>query len=300
MNKLQMIKLVATRTIGRGGLVVKKYSPEILITVGVVGIVFSTVKACKAVTKAEAALDEAKEKLEKINEAKETVALEHYTDTDYKKDLTIVYVQTGVNLIKVYGPSVLLGVASIGCILAAHGIMRQRNLALMAAYKAIETSYSNYRKRVVEEYGEKKDYDFKNGIRQEKITVVENGKEVEKTVDIMDPNTKSIYSKFYDDGCKEWSKDPSYNLQYVTCQQNHANDLLHSRGHIFLNEVYDSLGIPRTKEGAVVGWVLDGEGDDFVDFGIYKGDQNSRDFVNGYERTILLDFNVQGVIYDLI
>ena len=60
------------------------------------------------------------------------------------------------------------------------------------------------------------------------------------------------------------------------------------------------LGIPRSQAGAVVGWVL-GEGDDYIDFGMFDGNNMAtRDFVNGYERSILLDFNVDGVIYDLI
>ncbi len=70
------------------------------------------------------------------------------------------------------------------------------------------------------------------------------------------------------------------------------------RGYIFLNEIYEDLGFESTETGNVVGWLL-GNGDSHVDFGIFRGDQTI-DFVNGREATILLDFNVDGSILSLI
>lgn len=305
MKKINEFKNTLSRMAGRQGLLLKKYSPEILMVAGVTGIVTSTVLACRATLKAEEVIDDAKEKLDKIREAKETIDEETYTEQDHKKDLAIVYTQTGVNFVRLYGPALTLGALSIGCILSSHGIMRKRNLAVAAAYKAVEQSFADYRKRVVEEFGEEKDRLLKNGIKKE-ITVVEEtdekGKKKTKTVETeyADPNGISQYARFFDEASPQWTKTPEYNLTFLKCQQNYANDLLRSRGHIFLNEVYDMLGIPRSQAGAVVGWVL-GQGDDFVDFGIFDGtSMATRDFVNGYERSILLDFNVDGVIYDLI
>lgn len=302
---LENIKNVISRSTGRGGLLLKKHSPEILMVTGVVGIVTSTVLACRATLKAGEVIEEAKGKLDKIHYANQNIDKETYSERDYKKDLTVTYVQTGVDFAKLYGPAVLIGVASIGCILGAHGIMKKRNLALVAAYKAIETSFADYRKRVVEEFGMEKDRLLKNGIVQSKVSVVEideNGKakKSQKVVEVTDPNGISQYARFFDEASINWSKTPEYNLTFLKCQQNYANDLLKSRGHIFLNEVYDLLGIPRSQAGAVVGWVKD-VGDGFVDFGLFDGENmRVRDFVNGYERNILLDFNVDGVIYDMI
>lgn len=305
MTKLQVLKAVAKRKTGRAILLAKKNSPEILMAVGVVGIVGSTVLACRATLKSEEVLERSKEKFDSIKEAKE-VASENYTDTDYKKDMAIAYVQTGVDFVKLYGPSVALGVVSISCILGSHNIMKKRNLALIAAYKAVEKGFADYRGRVVEEFGIDKDYQFKHGLAMNKTEVIEedeNGKKkkVKKDVfDVEDPNQHSIYARFFDESSTQWSKTPEYNFTFLKCQQNYANDLLHSQGHLFLNEVYDMLGIPRSQAGAVVGWAA-GEGDDFVDFGIFNIDSpRVRDFVNGYERSILLDFNVMGVIYDMI
>jgi len=295
------LKNIIIKKASRGGLIVRKYSPEILLGVGVVGLVASTVLACKASTKAEFTLDTAKDKLDKVKEVKENYSLEEYSETDYKKDLVIVYTQTAVDFIKLYGPSVTLGIVSLGCILGAHGILKKRNVALMAAYKVLEQNFGNYRNRVIEKYGKEADKFFKTGVYEEEIKEIdENGKKVKKIVEKIDPNGVSQYARFFDESSNQWSKTPEYNLTFLKCQQNYANDLLKSRGHVFLNEVYDMIGVPRTQAGAVVGWIL-GEGDDYIDFGIFNGENMcNRDFVNGYERSVLLDFNVAGVIYDMI
>jgi hypothetical protein len=323
--KLEMIRNVITRKTGRGLLITKKYSPEILLITGIVGIGVSTVLACRATLKADEVLEDAKSKLDRVHRAKEMIDkvdedkdMVKYTEDDYKKDLAVTYIQTGWNFVKLYGPSVTLGAASIACILVSHGIMKKRNLALVAAYKAVEGSFAEYRKRVIEEFGQKKDWMLRNGIKEEVVDAIEvdeNGKKkkVKKTVEVQDPNGISMYAKYFDENNINWSDVPEYNLTFLKCQQQFANDLLHSRGHIFLNEIYDMLAIQRTPAGSQVGWV-DGNGDSFVDFGIYNDSvtgyvndhvndtiaEQRRDFVNGHKNSILLDFNVDGVIYDMI
>lgn len=307
---LVILKNTLSKSTGRVGLLLKKNSPEILMVAGVAGIVTSTVLACKATLKVESVLDNMEMQKNKINTVWEKVkegeiGLDDYSDLDHKKDLTIVYVQSSVELIKLYGPAILVGTAAIGCFIGSHKIMQRRNLAVIAAYKTIEQSFADYRKRVIEEYGEDKDRMYKYGIKEEKVTISEtdaDGKttKVKKTIKTIDPNDISQYARFFDESSSQWTKTPEYNFTFLKCQQNYANDLLQSRGHVFLNEVYDMLGLQRSQAGAVVGWVL-GEGDGYVDFGMFDVDNvRKRDFVNGYERSILLDFNVDGIIYDLI
>ena len=307
MNKLDVIKQSITKMTGRTGLTIKKYSPEILMGVGVVGVVASTVMACKATLKVEGLVDGAKSSLDDINHVLDNPEeFSTYTQEDGKKDKALVYIQTGAHLLKIYGPAIALGTASLGCLLGSHKIMKKRNVAVVAAYKAVEESFKSYRKRVVSEFGEDKDFEFRNGIikTEEKVEILDKDgkkKKVKKEFDVLDPNHKSQYARFFDDGSKNWSKTPEYNMLFLKAQQNYANDLLKARGHIFLNEIYDMLGIPRSKAGAVVGWAITEDGDNFVDFGMYDiNDESARDFINGYERAILLDFNVDGVIYDLI
>ena len=308
-----------TRTLNKAAFKFKKHSPEILVVAGVVGVVGSTVMACKATTKVNDILDDTKDQLDKIHEAGErlengeTLMLkdgEEYTVEQNKKDLTIVYAQTALKFAKLYAPSVIIGGLSITAILTGHNITRKRNIALAAAYTAVDKSFKEYRGRVIERFGEALDKELKYGIKSKEVDEVvtnEDGTEsvVKKTVDVVDatnPMNVSEYARFFDDGCAGWTKDPEYNLMFLRDQQRYANDLLKSKGHLFLNEVYDLLGIPRTKAGQIVGWIYDEKhpnGDNFVDFGIYDTNKTAnRDFVNGYERTILLDFNVDGNIWD--
>lgn len=310
---MRKIKLPAstTRALNRAALKIRKHSPEILVASGIVGVVTSTVMACKATTKIDDVLTESKEHVEMTKKYVEDNGFtEKYTENDYKKDLTIMYTQRGMKLVKLYAPAVILGTVSITAILAGHNILRKRNVALAAAYATVDKGFKEYRGRVIERFGEELDKELKYNIKAKDVEEVkvneETGKEEisKKTVNVADPNAYSDYARFFDDGCTGWTKDPEYNLMFLKDQQRYANDRLQSKGSLFLNEVYDMLGIPRTKAGACVGWIFDEKnpvGDNFVDFGIYDMyNERKRDFVNGYERTILLDFNVDGNILDLI
>lgn len=295
MLNVNTIKLAGTKSVSRSLLIAKKYSPEVLTAVGVVGVVASAVLASKATLKLEATVEDITNDINFNKNRRLVEGHEDYTDTEYQKDMARAYVQATKEIGKLYGPSVTLGLASIGCIVGAHGIMRKRNVALAAAYKAVETSFAEYRKRVVEELGEDQESDIRRGVREEEV--VQDGKKtIIKTVDA---RGISQYARFFDELSTSWKDTAEYNLMFLRTQQNHANDMLIARGHVFLNEVYDMLGIPRTKAGSVVGWVVSKEGDNFVDFGMYDlKNEKAREFVNGIEKAILLDFNVDGVVYD--
>lgn len=301
----------ATRRLNRLGLKFKKHSPEIMVATGVVGVVTSTVMACKATTKIDKVLSESKEHVEKTKDyVEEHGFTEKYTEEDYKKDLTIMYAQRGLKIARLYAPAVMLGAVSIVTILSGHNILRKRNAALAAAYATVDKGFREYRGRVIERFGEELDKELKYNIKSKELDEIKvnkkTGKEevVKKSVHVVNPNEYSDYARFFDDGCTGWTKDPEFNLMFLKDQQRYADDRLKSKGSLFLNEVYDMLGIPRTKAGACVGWIYDEKnpvGDNFVDFGIYDlYNEKGHDFVNGYERTILLDFNVDGNILDLI
>lgn len=299
-----------TRTFNKFGFQLKKHSPEILMAVGVVGTVASAAIACKATLKLNDILNESKDTIEKIHEVAEDEDMkDKYTEEDAKKDLTITYVQTGVKVAKLYAPAVILGTLSLTAILASNNILRKRNVALAAAYATIDRSFKDYKSRVVERFGKELDKELRYNIRAKEIeeTVIdENGKEktVKKTVNVANPNGYSDYARFFDESCAGWNKTPEYNLMFLKQQQAHANRLLQQNGYLFLNEVYEMIGLPKTKAGQVVGWVYDEKnpiGDNFVDFGIYDiYNEKARDFVNGYERSILLDFNVDGNVWEFM
>lgn len=177
----------------------KKYSPEILIVAGVVGTVASTVLACKATTKIESILEESKNTIDTIHQCSED---------DAKKDLAIVYIQTGVKLAKLYAPSVALGTLSIVSMVASNQILRKRNVALAAAYATVDKTLKEYRERVVERFGQEVDNELRYNIKakklEETVTDPETGKEkkVKKTVDVADP-TVSDYVMFFDASTSE-------------------------------------------------------------------------------------------------
>ena len=284
-----------------------KHSPEILAGVGVVGVVGSLVLACKATTKLSDILEESKEQLDKIKEVAVDPAYEEkYSQDDAKKDTTITYVQTAMKVTKLYAPSVILCAGSLGCLLASNNMLKKRNAALSAAYMTIDKSFKEYRKRVADRFGDEVEKEIRYNIKAAEVVtgVDENGKPVTETIkQVDDPNSYSDYARFFDESCAAWQNDAEYNLTFLKAQQQYANDLLKARGRLFLNEVYRMLGIDETKAGQVVGWVYNPDnptGDNFVDFGIYNMQRERvRAFVNGYEPNILLDFNVDGVIWDL-
>ena len=296
-----------SRSLHKVGFKLKKHSPEILVVTGVVGIVASTVMACKATTKVNDILDQTKKDVDNVHKVleDENISEEEYSVEDSKKDLAIIYSQTAVKFVKLYGPSVLLGAASITSILCGHNILHKRNLALAAAYAAVDGSFKDYRKHVVDRFGKDLDRELRYNIKatevEEKVTD-ENGKEttVKKIVNVPDTNMPSEFSRFFDEYCEAWTKDPELNLCFLRQQQNYANEKLKRQGYLFLNDVYHMLGFPKTQAGQTVGWLYDESNpniDNYVDFGIYDlHNQAAHDFVNGRERSILLDFNVDGTI----
>lgn len=308
-----------SRSIHKVGFKFKKHSPEILTGAGIVCVVASTVMACKATTKLSTILDETKEQTDQIHGYVEKNGYsEKYSEKDEKKDLAIVYTKSCVNVAKLYGPSILVGVLGVTSILAGNNVLRKRNVALTAAYTAVDSSFKKYRERVVERFGEAVDRELKNNARKEEVEIVEtdeNGEEkvVKKAAYVVSPSDISEYARFFEEYTVDdkgnkikntyWTSNNEYNLMFLKKAESFANDKLRINGYLFLNEVYEMLGIPKTKAGQVVGWVYDEKdpvGDNYVDFGLYKDNLSYSDFVNGYDPAILLDFNVDGNIWKLM
>lgn len=296
---MKSVNGVASKTVMK----LKKHSPEILVVAGIAGTVVSAVLACKATTKVAEILDETKGTLDTIHEGMETGAIngQEYTTEDGKKDTVVVYAQTGMKLAKLYGPAIILGTLSITSILASNNILRKRNVALGAAYAAIDKSFKEYRGRVIERFGEQVDTELKYGIKAKKFEEIEvdpeTGKEkkVKKTVMVADPNLQSDYAVYFDSKSRNYETNPDYNRMFLKAQQAFANDKLQTRGHLFLNEVLDDLDLPRTPAGQIVGWTKDGP-DGYVNFRIVEVERETED--GRHEPALLLDFNVEGNIWE--
>lgn len=301
-NKTEIMKSVNGVT-SKAVMKLKKHSPEILVVAGIAGTVVSAVLACKATTKVAEILDETKGTLDTIHEGMETGAIngQEYTNEDGKKDTVVVYAQTGMKLAKLYGPAIILGTLSITSILTSNNILRKRNVALGAAYAAIDKSFKEYRGRVIERFGEQVDTELKYGIKAKKFEEIEvdpeTGKEkkVKKTVMVADPNLQSDYAVYFDSKSRNYETNPDYNRMFLKAQQAFANDKLQTRGHLFLNEVLDDLDLPRTPAGQIVGWTKDGP-DGYVNFRIVEVERETED--GRHEPALLLDFNVEGNIWE--
>lgn len=330
MNFNALMKTTA-KTLTRVGKYTKiklwKHSPTILAVVGTSGIITAGVMACKATLKLEDTVAEAnndiqnvKASLEVANEHPDDEGSKEYIEKQYRKDLFKAYANMGGALVKLYGPSVLVCVSSVACIFGSKKIMDDRYSACLAACTTTERLFAKYRKNVIDDLGEEADRKYRFGTQTRTVETPildkkgnpktdKNGKPKVNTdlVEVVDRNSMiSDYARVYDEiTSKEWDNDYEYNLNNLILRQKYANDLLRSRGYLFLNEVYQMLGFPVTPTGQDVGWIYERDnpiGDNYVDFGMSK--VCASDGLTGIDRmcpqnnAILLDFNVDGYIKD--
>nr|DAU01688.1 MAG TPA: hypothetical protein [Caudoviricetes sp.] len=282
---------VVTRLAGRAGLVLSKHAPTILTAAGTAGFIGTTILASKATLKVEETIAEETALLVKVHEAHEAGKLE---DKDALHDKVILYTRMANKLAKLYAPALILGAASIVSLATGHGIMLKRNASLAAAYAAVDQAFKTYKKKVESKFGKDAVIDALVSTAEEDLTKNELTMEAIAAVDGVSP-----YGVIFDETNNNWSADEDLSMLHLKCQQQYANDILQTRGHIFLNEVYKMLGFPHTPAGAVTGWVK-GNGDDFVDFNIFEGTFEGEDEKGRTVTKWALDFNVDGVMYDKI
>ena len=310
-NWLSKVSTSAAKFAGKAEFTIKKNSPEILLGAGIVGFVGTIVLACRATCRADEVLEFHRRKIKDIEDAKEIADADpegemSYDIEIYRQDKAIRYLKTTGNLAKLYAPTVAVGALSLACILTSRNIMQKRYLGVVAAYNGLSAAFEEYRKRVRDEYGEGLDKHFRYGTTYEELPVYdENGKKTKEKEQVENTETGMVMPnddscRFFDSSNPNWDKNPTFSMMWLRGQQNILNDILHTRGHVFLNEVYDALGFPHTPQGAVLGWI-DGEGDNCIDFGLYdQNKENVRRFVNGVDNVIMLEFNHDGVIWDKI
>lgn len=285
---MRFVPVKVSRSIGRKVLTTKKNSPHIFFAAGVAGVVVSTVLACKATLKLEEKLDEIKVKADAIPHPEPGMEVEH------TKEVGLVYGKAVLDLGRLYGPALIVGTVSVACLTGSHVQLTRRNAALTFTLAAVSKAFDDYRLRVKEEIGEERELAIHRGVTTEVVEI--DGKK--EKIKVTDPNAWSPYARIFDEWNVNWQKDAEHNRIFLQCQQKYANDMLRARGHVFLNDVYDALGMERSRAGAVVGWIIDGDGDGYIDFGLFEA--RSARFINNQERSIILDFNVDGVVYNKI
>lgn len=277
-----------TQKVSKTILKAKANSPRVFFVVGVGGVISGTVLACRATTKLEGVTDAIKAD---IDDVKTTYA---EGDPDYRKNLTRMYVKGGIELARLYGPSVLVGSAGLGLLTGSHVTLSRRNAAATAALAAAQESYDQYRHRVREEVGEEKEFTLYYEADWKDVEG-SDGKMQELVVGSFGP-----YTRWFDHTNPNWRKNHELNRIFLKANEDNANQLLQRQGYLFLNDVYDALGIPRSDVGQLVGWYVGGEGDDYVDFGGYEPEDTTINPATGEPPSILLDFNPDGVVYNFI
>lgn len=297
--------------LGAISFVLKTHSPEILLGVGVTGVVGSAILACTATLKADKIIADAEAKSERIDDCvlmRETSDV-GYTVKDERNDRLLLVASTVGKFIRLYGPSATLMVLSIGCILGAHRILAKRNVAIMAAYKVLEEAFSKYRKRVVAEIGEQADAHFLYG------SELVEGADPIKHIDadgverelVVVQNHLSGYSRFFEadkpdqmggwTGSTQWSKVHDYNVDFLNAKMKHFNNMLVTKGAVVMNDIYSELGYPTTDAGMVAGWKYkSNRGDGYISFRPRGIDGNWTYGQNG--DSIILDFNIDGIVFD--
>lgn len=230
----------------------KKHAPQILVVAGVVGVVGATVLACKATRKADKVISSVNEE---IIEIKNTPMEEK----EYKKELTKAYTKKFWNVGKIYAPAAALGVASIGCIVGSNWILEKRYMGMASAYATLDTAYKSYRERVAKAVGEDKEKELYFGqyVETTEETVIDkNGNEKIKKVKTERNDGLSPYGKFFDSSSRCFSKDPQINYNFLMLAQQQLNNDLRANpeGIVFLNDVYNTLDLPKTKAGQILGW----------------------------------------------
>lgn len=299
-------------------LVLSKNAPHIAVGFGVAAVVTSTVLCCRATLKVEDILEEAHDKFAMIKAAREDENLKDtYTEEDFHRDMIVQYVKSGVQFLKLYGPPIALGIAGIASIMWSHVELGRRNTALMGAYALLSERFNAYRERTQKalEGSVEAERAIFDGVDWEKKTIKEKDDEgnvqkkevITRILSTLDGDIPEDYlSEYAWVFCPETTRRSMNNyaddLYYLQLAEHEMNDRLQAHGHVFLNEVYERLGLDHTPEGAVVGWVLKEDEPNDVNFGIYDGKTTCmRRLQDGLTYCgIAMDFNVDGIIYDLI
>lgn len=301
------------------------HKPEIKIVAGLVLVIGGTVAAVVATTKLPKVVEETKERLDVVHERMEDTKMAEeagiavvreskgndvsvYPEKDNQRALVKVYAVAGLELAKLYAPTIIS--TTLGSVLILSGMKDQkdRNLAVALAYTAEHNAFKKYRDGVVERFGKEIDDELNLGIKEETViedVVDENGEvhKVEKKVKVAsaDPTLPSPYAKYFDECSDAYENDHEINLYFLRAKEAWANNVFHAQGYLTINDVYKELGLPLTRSGYEIGWIDEKDANKpikHISFGIYDGRKSSREFVSGYEKFILLDFNVDGYIRD--
>lgn len=277
----------------------QKNSPTVMVVSGVVGLGVTAVMAAHATRKLDPILEDHQKARFELEENALTGQISQRED---QRQIVVLYSKTTVELAKLYAPTIAVGALSATSVLYGHRVLRGRHMATMAAYSGLLEQFRSYRARVAETIGSDMERDIHNGaigVWEEDPDHPGEKKRVAKFVE----KDQDFLRPFFDESNINWNKDPVANYLFLKGVQTHMDNLLKGRGYLLLSEVYQALGMREkiTPECIITGWLYKGNGDGFIDLGFMTGnDPNTVAFRNGFERVVRLNFNIDGVIWNLI
>lgn len=284
---MKYVPNVITRTVGRTVLRTKANSPTILFVAGVVGMGTTVVLACKATMKVEGILTDHEKDMMEIGrmENRANGNLTNRQEEEFRKERQHVSLRTTSRMIRIYTPTAVAGVITIACLTTSHRQLVSRNAQLTAAYVTLQRFLESYRGRVRQEIGEEKERDVYYASTP--VTLAEDTPNGPKKVYGSKPGMRSPYSQVFDDSNHNFQESSTYNEHWFRIQEDMLTNKLRAQGHLFLNEVYDRLGLPRTPTGQLCGWAIPHpESDDFVEIKFFP--------MHDYNGSYMLDFNAAG------
>lgn len=297
--KFHLPSAITTR-VAHQTLKLQKNSPKLLFVSGIALMGATVVTSSRATLSLGGVLEDIRDDRDAVKDVT-TRHPEKYSEKEIRKLHAYITFKGSMRIVKLYLPAISLGVASIACLTTSHNQLTRRNAGLSAALAATERALESYRDRVREAYGEDREEELWRGEKTE--TVYVDGKKTNEKIKV--GGGYSPYARAWgQDTTTEWDPQPEYNLPKLRSVQEWCTIKLNSKGHLFLNEVHDELGLDRTPAGQVVGWLSKKNGgkDGYVDLGVLvQGEDVAfRDFITGHEAHIMLDFNVDGEIWRLI
>lgn len=292
-----------SRQVGKAALTTKRHSPILLFTVGTVGFAATIYMACKATLQVDEVLQQHEETQAKIAQASAIDA--EYAEKKQSGELRLLKLQTAGKMLKLYAPTLTVGILSVVALTGSHIILNKRNVGLAAVATGLEKAFDEYRRRVADEFGEEKEQEIRYAVQTREVDEKLADGTTRKTQVKVRTGLGTEYSFLFDQvNSSHWRREPTENVNFLYIQEKLANQRLESRGFLFLNDVFKAIGLPMTKAGNEVGWTWDahqkGIGNGYVSFGIMKNteDQVER-WVNGSATGVYLDFNCQGRILDI-
>lgn len=280
----------------------KKYSPEIFTGAAILFGVGTVVATWFAARKTDKALEEPKKI---IATAKSMTIDATYTEADQKHDILLGYKKGAIEIVKLYGPVVLMGASSIACLLNSHRILSNRNAGLIAVNGILTKEFREYRDKVIEKYGKEEDYKLRFGDKMELVEETiqdEDGKETTVVKERAKPGyDRNSFARCFDEASNSWKKDTLHNIDMLKRLQSQLNDELKAKRILTLNDVYELLGYRKTRAGFQYGWVYDPKNEHrtYVDFGLpFEDKEWVHQKVCEGQRNFWLDFNCSEIVWD--